>query len=374
MIAAPQILVERARERVGASDLGPDGWQEGLDRFVAAVASGIDDDEAAHRIEAIIVGRLSTRLRVEAWYAAHAAEAARPVEEPIVIVGLPRTGTTAVHFLLALDPRFRFLRSWEASDPVPPDEPVDDDHDPRRPAEAPRPDVRHITALDGAAEDGPILALDFRVAELILPVPEFTAWWRAATHATSFAYHERVLRMLHSRRPPTRWLLKYPAYLFQLRDVVDRYPTARFVMTHRDPAAALPSTCSTILDSRAKRLPHLPTDRRAFGPQMLEHWTAGMDRGLDERAALGEDRFVDVGQHEFETDPVGTAERVYAFAGLHLSADVRRAMAQWATENRRGARGEHRYHASEFGLTGDEIHRAFADYLNRFGHHCFPEG
>jgi hypothetical protein len=373
MIAAPEILVARARERVGVSSLGPDGWQEGLERLVGAVASNCRDGDAAARIEAIVLGRLATRLRVEAWYAAHGAEATRPVEQPLIIVGLPRTGTTAIHHLLALDPRFRFLRSWEANDPVPPDVSVDDAHDPRRPAEAPRPDVRHITALDGAAEDGPILALDFRVAELILPVPDHTAWWRTTSHPTSFVYHERILRMLHSRRPPTQWLLKYPAYLFQLRDVVDRYPTARFVMTHRDPAAALPSMCSTILDSRAKRLPDMPTDRRVFGPQMLEHWTEGMHRALDERTALGEQRFIDVGQREVETDPVGTAERVYESAGLHLFDDVRGAMARWAAENRRGARGEHRYHASEFGLTNDEIRGAFGDYLDRFGHHCFPE-
>ena len=241
------------------------------------------------------------------------------------------------------------------------------------PREAPRPDVRHITAVDGAAEDGPILALDFRVAELVLPVPDFTAWWRAARHTTAFAYHERVLRMLHSGRPPTRWLLKYPAYLFQLGDVVARYPTARFVMTHRDPVAALPSTCSTILDSRQKRLPDLPTDRRSFGPQMLEHWTDGMRRALDARAVLGEQRFIDVGQHEVEIDPVGTAQRVYDFAGLRLPDDVRHAMTRWAAENRRGARGEHRYRAADFGLADDEIRHAFAEYLDRFGRYCFPE-
>ena len=374
MIAAPEILVTRARERVGVSDLGPDGWQEGLERLVAAVASDLGDVEAGARIEAIVVGRLATRLRVEAWYAAHGAEAARPVEQPLVIVGLPRTGTTAIHHLLALDPRFRFLRSWEANDPVPPEESVDDARDPRRPAEAPRPDVRHITALDGAAEDGPILGLDFRVAELVLPVPDFTAWWRAAPHPTSFAYHERVLRMLHSGRPPRRWLLKYPAYLFQLRDVVGQYPTARFVITHRDPIAALPSTCSTILDSREKRLPGRPTDRVRLGAQMLEHWSDGMRRALDARASLGEQRFVDVGQHEVEIDPIGTAQRIFDFAGLRLSDDVRRAMTRWADENRRGVRGDHRYHTSDFGLTDDEIRRAFGEYLDRFSEFCFPRG
>jgi hypothetical protein len=372
MIAAPEILVARARERVGVSDLGPDGWQEGLERLVGAVASDIRADAAA-RIEAIVVGRLATRLRVEAWYAAHAAEAARPVEQPLVIVGLPRTGTTAIHHLLALDSRFRFLRSWEANDPVPPAELADDARDPRRPEEAPRPDVRHITALDGPAEDGPILALDFRVAELVLPVPDFTAWWRATRHTTAFAYHERILRMLHSCRAPTRWLLKYPAYLFQLPDVVAQYPTARFVMTHRDPVAALPSTCSTILDSREKRLPALPTDRRRLGAQMLEHWIDGMHRALAARAVLGEQRFIDLSQHEVETDPVGTAQRVYDFAGLRLPDDVRRGMARWAAENRRGARGEHRYRGSDFGLAAEEIRSAFGEYLDRFGGYCLPD-
>ena len=370
MIAAPDVLVERARERVGLSDLGPDGWQEGLERLVAAVASGIDDDEAAARIETIVLGRLATRLRVEAWYAAHATEVARPVDRPLVIVGLPRTGTTALHHLLAIDSRFRCLRSWEVKDPVPPPELADEARDPRRPGEAPLPDVRHITAVDGPAEDGPIHALDFRVAELVLPVPDFTAWWRAARHTTAFAYHERILRMLDSGRPPTRWLLKYPAYLFQLRDVVAQYPTARFVMTHRDPVVALPSTCSTILDSREKRLPGRPTDHHVLGTQMLEHWADGMRRALDARASLGEQRFIDVGQHEIEIDPVGTAQRVHDFAGSRLQAGERRAMVQWAADNRRGAHGVHRYRAADFGLVDEDIRSAFAEYLDRFGRYC----
>jgi len=372
VIAAPDVLVERARERVGMSDLGPDGWQDGLERLVAAVASGIGDDDAAARIETIVLDRLATRLRVEAWYAEHAAEATHPVERPLVIVGLPRTGTTALHHLLATDSRFRCLRSWEVKDPVPPPELADEACDPRRPGEAPLPDVRHITTVDGPVEDGPIHGLDFRVAELILPVPEYTAWWRTARHTTAFDYHERILRMLDSGRPPARWLLKYPAYLFQLRDVVARYPTARFVMIHRDPVAALPSTCSTILDSREKRLPGWPTDHRWLGTQTLEHWIDGMHRALDAREDLGEQRFIDIGQHEVELDPVGTAQRVYDFAGLDLRADVRRGIGRWAAENRRGARGEHQYRAADFGLVDEEIRRAFAEYLDRFGRYCFP--
>jgi hypothetical protein len=106
---------------------------------------------------------------------------------------------------------------------------------------------------------------------------------------------------------------------------------------------------------------------------MLEHWSDGMRRALDARETLGEERFVDVGQHEVETDPVGTAQRVYDLVGLRLPDGVRRAMTGWAAENRRGVRGEHRYHASDFGLADDEIRGTFGEYLDQFGGYCVSE-
>lgn len=329
----------------------------------------VRDGEAVARIEALVVERLVTRLRIEGWYAEHGAEAEHRVQGPLVVFGLPRTGTTALHHLLSVDRQFRYLRSWELRDPVPPPDVATEEADPRRPREDPSPDVRHIARADGPAEDWPIHALAFDHAELTLPVPSHTRWWRASSHHSLFAYHERVLRLLHSRRPPEVWLLKLPAYLFLLSELAAHYPDARFVMTHRDPVAVMASTCSTVAAARRARTPTW-SPAAEFGPGLLEHWSEGMRRGVAARDALGEGRFIDVAQSALESDSIGIAERVYDFANLALGDDVRAAMVQWAGSNQRGSRGDHRYTAEEYGLNPAEINESFAPYLERYGSWC----
>jgi hypothetical protein len=237
--------------------------------------------------------------------------------------------------------------------------------DPRRPTGPPKVNVRHIVAVDGPAEDWPIHAMAFDHAELSLPVPSYSARWRGASHATVCPFLDRVLRLLHSHRPPQRWLLKMPAYLFLLAEVAVQFPDAHFVMTHRDPVAAIASTCSTVAESRAQRTPTW-SPGPSFGREMLGHWAEGMRQAMAARERLGEARFVDVAQHQLEADPVGTAQRVYASAGLRLTGAAADAMGAWADGNRRGSRGEHRYSLEEFGLCAEDVTVAFGPYLERF--------
>ena len=303
----------------------------------------------------------------------HAAEASHPVVGPLVIVGLPRTATTALHYLLAVDPRFRYPRTWELRDPVPPPDLATEADDPRRPSQPHNVGVQHIATVDGPAEDGAIHNLAFRSAETVLPVPSYTAWWRGASYQPVLEYHERILRLLHAHRPPRHWLLKYPNYLFQLPDLVAQYGDAKFVVTHRDPTAAIASTCSVVAESRLQRVPSWKQDD-SFGREMLEHYRAAMQRAMTDRDALGEERFFDVGQHEIEQDPLGVAARIYEFAGISNDSELRAAMTEWSAGNQRGPRGAHRYSAEEFGLTPAEIEAAFADYLAVYGEYCRPSG
>jgi hypothetical protein len=373
VVATPGVLIGRAEERTGLSDLGPDGWQVGLDRLVDAVESEVDDPAAVERIEALLVERLVQRLRIEQWYADHGGEAADPVQGPLVILGLPRTATTALHHLLAVDPQFRYLRAWEVNDPVPPPDAATEHDDPRRPAAPPQADVRHIVTVDGPAEDWPIHALAFDHAELTLPVPAYSAWWRAREHGSLLGYHDRVLRLLQARRPPHRWLLKMPAYVFLLTELAAQHLDACFVWTHRDPAVAIASTCSTVAESRAQRTPTW-SPGPTFGHEMLDHWADGMRQSIAARDQLGEHRFLDVAQPELEADAVGTAERIYGTAGLPLDGSVAAAMGDWAEANRRGSRGAHQYTLEEYGLTPAEVTDAFSPYLDRFGDLCAPSG
>jgi hypothetical protein len=371
MISSPEVLLDRAFGRAGLSDMGPDGWQEGLERMLSAIAAEVSGDiDAVARLEEIIVIRLVRRLRIEGWYATHSDAGNTPVQGPLVIVGLPRTGTTALNYLLANDRRFRYTRNWELDDPVPPPDLETEPDDPRRAGAARASNTLHIYTVDGPAEDGRIHELSFRNAESILPIPSFTQWWRSADHSVSFAYHERVLRLLHSRRPPNRWLLKNPGYIFQLETVLARYPAARFIMTHRDPASVLPSTCSTMVASRERRLPNWSTDQIELGQMALNHFLEGVTRASSARRTLPPDRFLDVAQKDTQTDPIGVAERVYEFAGLSIDGDLRQSMDEWAADNQKGSRGSHDYTAEEFGLTREGIRRSFADYLEEYGDYC----
>jgi hypothetical protein len=373
VVASSAALLDRAVEIAGSSEFGVDRWQQGLEELLVAVEADCDSDpDAVERIESIVVERLVQRLRVEAWYGAHGQEAGAPVVGPLVITGLPRTGTTAVHHILSLDQRFRFLRSWEVLDPVPPPTTETEHVDPRRPVASPGADVRHIATVDGPAEDWPIHAMAFDHGELVLPVPSYTAWWRQRRHDTAFPYHERVLRLLHAHRPPHHWLLKMPSYLFMLEEMAAHYPDARFVMTHRDPLAVMASTCSTVAASRRQRVPSW-VQGGDFGAGLLHHWADGVRQALAARARIGEHRFLDVGQHEVEADAVAIAARALDLAGMELDVATADAIATWAATNRRGSRGEHRYALEDYGLGPDEVLDAFAPYLERFGDLCRPD-
>ena len=350
-----------------------DGWQVGLEHLLDAVARDLGANPSAIQwIEDTIVGRLTNRLEVEAWYGSEGGDGPPPLEGPLVILGLPRTATTALHYLLSVDPQFRSPRLWEMVAPVPPPDLASEATDPRRSQMAGRSsDPRHISSVDGPTEDVFIHALHFGSQEMTLPVPTYWAWWREADLLTTYAYQERVLRLLHSHRPPYRWLLKAPSYLFHVPELHDHYPSALFVMTHRDPTLALPSTCSVVMDARSG-VPGLDQDKVALGAHMLAHFSDGVRKTMTARSHMDPALFFDVGQAEVEEDPVGTAERIYQYFGLEMTDSVKIAMRVWAAENQRGSRGAHVYSAEEFGLTAADIRETFAEYRDQFGGYLSP--
>jgi hypothetical protein len=372
-LATPQALIERASTQTGLSDFGAEGWREGLERLVAAMAEQPLAPAAVARVETQILNTLTARLRIEDWIARHPEAAQGVIEGPVVIIGLPRTATTAMHAMLSNDPQWRFLRGWEATEPVPPPQSATEADDPRVIKECDRLAAsnpllaKHIAEPGGPVDDLALLRLDFHNQELGWPARAYTRWWRDCDMSTAYAYHARVLKLLQSRRPPNRWLVKAPWHNFNLDPLVGVYPDARFIMCHRDPAKLIASAASLIRSSYGSMLADEQIDAAALGAFVFEHLRISIARVMDFRRRHGDDRFIDVNHEQFNADPFTTVGTIYGKLGMELSPAAREAMSAWHERNRKGVHGEHRYTPEDFGLTAGQIREGFADYIERFG-------
>jgi hypothetical protein len=276
--------------------------------------------------------------------------------------------------MMALDERFRFMRPWEGSQPVPPPVAGTEDHDVR--AVAARAAAKafdkphmHLFDPDGPEEDLAFLAgLDMHSYHGAYPMSDdYLDWWLNVDFTSFYAYQERVLKLLQSRRPPYLWLLKAPLHLFRLREIARQYPDAKFVMTHRDPVKAIGSVASLHAMLHEERCLPGSIDRKKVGPRHLAIWTEGIRRGLAARVEIGEERFVDVLNDELVVGPVKTFERVYARLGIPFTSELCSRLEAYNSRNAPGSFGKHSYTAEEYGLTGAAIRDAFAAYIERFG-------
>lgn len=370
---AAEDLLTRAVERTGLVDFGPGDFRDGLDVMLESLAAdapyGPDGRAAA---VSLIERRLDNRLRVEAWLDAHPAAAAAPIEEPVSIVGLPRTGTTALGNMLSLDARFRPLRPWEQEQPCPPPRLEDEMNDPRRVAYVERVETMlrddpalaamHIWEPDATMEDTEILGLSFRSQQMTMPIWGYHAWWRQGDMRETFRHHARVARLLQAHRPPNRWLFKAPHHKFHLDHMLDAYPDIRFVFTHRDPGKSVPSYASFVASlypaDVAERI-----GKERIGREIHGHLLTGMQQAMAARQKLGPERFFDVRHTEFVEQPLVVLERLYDWLGMPLTEETRSAFEAWREEHASGAHGTHRYTAEEFGLRAEEIREEYDYYL-----------
>ena len=274
-------LMAGAVERTGLDDFGDDAFREGLEILVRALR---DEARLNARGEAFVYGRiglhLAQRLQVEDTYRRHPEIDDEPIRAPLFGLGLPRTGSTALSFLLARDPGIRYLRSWESAQPCPPPSTVEG-HDPRIPEEM-RPVMvgsRHHVPNDvrGPMECLDLMALDFtsQIFQAYAQIPTYSEWLLDRADFTStYLYERRVLKLLQWGEPTRPWRLKSPAHILSL-DYLDRvFPDARFVMTHRDPTDVMLSVVDVYADIVGGFTDEI--DRAYLGELNVDQWSAGM--------------------------------------------------------------------------------------------------
>lgn len=370
-------LLDAARTATGCDDFGDPTFRVGLDVLLQALA-----DEAnlnaigAMAHEAVITGYLAERLRIEDWYRRHPEIDDQRIGGPIFVTGLPRTGTTALSHLLAADPDTRALLMWESNMPTPPPERATYLTDPRI-AESDarnaffRNDPDFLRMYDGTAvsptENIDLLGQHFAAQhfEGMAHVPSYIRWWLGCDMVPAYRHHERVLKLLQWRCPPTRWFVKSPPELAQLDAFVTVYPDARIVWTHRDPATVLASVCKLMWIVR--RMQTDDVDLHELGREQLALWSEGVRRALAFRRRVGEARFADVFMRDLVADPIATVGALYDRIELPFTAAAERAMRAWAADHPQHKHGALPYTLEEFGLDADQVHDAFRDYTQHFG-------
>ncbi len=371
-------LIGTACERAESDDFGGSTWREGLEVLVQSL-----NTEAALNamgVEAMtdqIVGYLVNRLQIERWYAAHPEIEDQQIVSPLFGLGLPRTGSTALSFLLAQDPARRSLRVWEAAEPCPPPETATEHSDPRIAAAQAGIDFTNemFTGFAGmlpSAADGPQeclvpMALEFRslIFEGMAAIPSYGEWLLQCDMEPAYRYHRRVLKLLQWRCPPDRWWLKTPAHMLSIDALNAVYPDARFVMTHRDVGKVLPSVCAlystlnTVLTERP--------DPVAIGTHSCDLWRVALERLIDFRDRGNDDRFYDLAFEAVQDDPMGEVTRLYAELGDDLSSEARQRMQDWWAASSSDRSGPGNYAPETFGLDPMVIATDFAFYSKRFG-------
>jgi hypothetical protein len=375
-------VVERAHALTDVEDPAPDHFSRNLRALVDHVNTEADLNEDGL---AAMLGPLAVawrnRIEVDAYVEDHPEVEESEIEAPIIVVGLPRSGTTYSQYLFDQDPRLRMLRTWEGERPVPPPA-LDPESAQRRLAESienarlvheltgGKIDAFHLTDPEGPQECLPILEQTcVNPGHLwTMSVPGYLDYIvHDADLREAYEHHARVLKLLQQGAPERRWALKWSCHLVALQALADQYPDATFIATHRDPVQVLASNCSLAGMLRAGTSAH--ADPHEVGRDMLDLVRRHVD-GLvafdiaEEK--LGADRFVHIDYYRLAEAPETVMPEVFERAHLEWTDEVETRVRTWREQNPKGKRGKHEYRLDDYGLERDAVEDVFRDYINRF--------
>ena len=305
---------------------------------------------------------------LQAYVGEHPEVSSRTLDGAVVVTGLPRTGTTLLHNLLAVDPAHRVLRFWEALHPTPGGpSPEELQTQAQRWLEAFYRLVPGFRAIHGATPTGPeecdaLLQNTFASQHFddMFDAPEYSAWLAEAPLTEEYAHYALQLRVLSG--PDTRWALKSPSHLGHLDALAGALPGVTVVLCHRHPREAVASYASLIYTLRRAYSDRVSP--AVVGQQALTRTVTAMRRASAVRDRL---HVVDVDYRQLVRDPVATVAGIYRGLSRVLEPAMEAEVAAWAAEHPQHQQGPHRYDLTGFGLRGEEVDAAFGAYMDRFG-------
>jgi hypothetical protein len=378
--AVTELLEAAIAATGGLDDFGDPSFLEGLEVFIASgVADGQFSEIGAAAAPGMALGNLINRLRVIDHHKAHPELSAAPVDAPIFLIGLPRTGTTALSHLLSVDPANRSLLGWEINESVPPPTTNTYRTDPRFIAAMEAPDMLgmmnpgfkaiHHDPPDMPLECATVLGQHFTSLHLstTFNIDSYMQWVLQADHAPAYRYHRMMLQLLQSECPG-RWQLKSPVHLLDPSALIAVYPDAKFVLTHRDPVNVIASVCSLV-----QSLTSTFTDAdfrdyiRATWPEVVATLLDRQNAFRDAQIAAGNgDAFVDVAYGDLVAEPIGTVASIYGSLDHPFTAEAEAAMVAHSAEHRQNRFGTHTYSLEEWDFSRPELEERCAPYLTRY--------
>ncbi len=376
----PEVLMTAAADETGLDRFGSEDFVERLEILCWSLRNEARLNDAGLLAQSLLLtGLLRNRLLVEDLIARHPEILAEPIVSPIIICGLPRTGTTHLHNLMSADPALRSLPYWESLEPVLADaeRPTGGEADPRIDrcdaalsfVNSAMPEFKrmHEMTVDHVHEEIQLLAIDISsmLFETIAPMPTWRDHYRARDQRPSYAYLRRILQVLQWLRGGERWVLKSPQHIEQFPALLDTFPDAVFVLTHRDPVSVT-SSMVTMLGYSA-RLGQDRVDPRAIGAYWAERLEQLLGACVAHRDLLPVDRTIDVRFDRFMADDLGMVHRIYELAGQPVTDASEEAMGAFMASHPRGRHGGVLYDLGQFGLDRDDLGAAMAFYVERFG-------
>lgn len=374
-----RLLADASAAAGGLTDFGDDSFRPALRVLCEALPrQGRLSEMGAGVLRQKLVGHLVNRLRVEDWFRRHPEIAREEIAPPVVIVGLPRTGTTKLHRLLSRDARFYWMAFWESQFPVPfPGETVERPEARIREGKGivdymvsamPKLMAIHPMANEEADEEVMLMEHSFLSAfDAYANIPDYVDWLDRQDQTPAYRFLRRMLQFLQWQKrrrglAAQRWLLKTPHHLLRMDVLLRVFPGVQVIQTHRDPLQSIPSIASFI--DTLWRIYSNEADAAAAG----RSWSARMKRGLEHTMRVRRSapaQFMDVRFEDTVKRPLDVARGIYRFLGWPLPADTEGAMARWLAEDEKGHAGGHEYTPEQFGLSEDQLRRDFAAYRER---------